>query len=830
MKTTATISRILFFLLAWVHLAAGADVQAAEQADPAAHFFATHPNEIDLEQRDSLILFANREIGLGFEQSATGFSLARMHGIERGQDFLAEGDGRPRDLFRVRMTLDPYFVQKDHRGQTKHGHYVILDQMAGDDAFFIGSQEAKEVSWRREDMGDASVLHLEWKKIDAREDEGVMDVEVTVTLRAGDPLSYWRINVLNRSAYGTGERHYARLARHGIERVQFPNLSIAPVGSAQDNVFVYPLNRGELRQQAFPSDTIRSGEHFYPHNFNMQFQALYNRNTGNGLYLGTRDPAASFMVFDITHRESEILWRPGHFPPNITFAGEDFDLPYDCVIGPYEGDWYDACQVYRQWAVEQPWCRKGPLAARADIPDWYKHAPLYLYTVLGDSAQGTHSAEENIPIAEKHFMEFLQWAGVPLPANFYELSQMPPGLTAFDIPVSIYRRPRPGRWEGFSTENTCAGNYPEIPMLAGLSASFERLRDAGGMVCPYFGLELFDPGPTFNAPYAAEAMPHLVRDLYGATRRWGSEAALQPCVVTSWWRDRCKETCVLMQQRENVAGFYLDVMQGCSLPCYWTPHGHTAAGGDSMSRGMHELVEIIADAVKAEDPEAITTGENPSENMIDVTDGFLQVTLHPDNTAPIFATVYQDYILRYGLEVSGSERFYVECASMFAEGMQVGRLRLRPRSGTLSFQDPAHREKLMFLKQMVDYYKQASAREFLVYGRLLRPLSFSAPSPMPMSSDRGAFPLVTSGVFRGESGDLGVFVVNASGEDVSFRAALGAGHYGMAEGALAAVHQIASDGTSETVQERASGTLTLAGVLPARHSTLFRIEVRRSGL
>ena len=804
---------------------------AQAQANDATDFFENHPNEIDAAERGDSILFSNRQIGIEFKRAANGFQLTRVYDIKQGHDFLTEVNPKEfRDIFKIRMALDPHKRQKDERHLIKYGHFNILDQMAGDDPFIIGSNEAKEVSWRHENHGEESVLHLEWKKIDAREDKGVMDVEVTVRLRAGDPLSYWRINVLNRSAYGTGNRHYPRYTRYGIDRVRFPLLNLVPIEDAENNVFLYPKYRGELFQNPF-----QDGHHatnFYPCHFNMQFQALYNQKTGSGLYLGTQDPAASFMMFDIKHATSKIDWYPGHYPPNIAFTGEDFDLPYDCVIGPFQGDWYDACQIYRRWAIQQPWCRKGKLSTRRDIPTWYKESPLFAYTVLGDSAEGTHSREDNLLIAEKHFMELLQWAGVPLPANYYSLSQWPDGLSAYDIPLSIYRRPRPGRWAGFSTENTCGGNYPEIPAVKGLSASSKRLRKVGGMVCPYYGLELFDAGPTFNAPHAADSIPNLVRDLHGAMRRWGAEASLQPCVVTDWWRQRSKQTCVLMLQRENVGGFYLDVMQGGSLPCYWTPHGHTAAGGDSMTRGMHELVQIITDAVRAEDPEAITTGENPSENMIDVTDGFLQVSLSPRNTAPIFGTVYQDYILRYGLELSESDLFFVECASMFAEGMQVGRLRLRPRNVTVSFQDPAHKDRIAFLKLIVNYYKQAPSKNFLAYGRLLRPLSFITPSPMPTSLGnssskdklQGRFPLMTSGVFQNGDGELGVFVVNASRQNIEFQANMNPLHYEITADAKLRVSRFTANGKSQVIHHNASGNIALKDSLPAHGITMYRIQ------
>jgi len=209
---------------------------------------------------------------------------------------------------------------------------------------------------------------------------------------------------------------------------------------------------------------------------------------------------------------------------------------------------------------------------------------------------------------------------------------------------------------------------------------------------------------------------------------------------TQWWRNRLKEQCVLLLDREHIGGHFLDVMVGCSSACYWTPHGHSAAGAVTRTRAMHGLAEIIYDAVKAADPDAIITGENPGENMIDVIDGMLSMILKPTNMAPVFAAVYQDYIRRMGLEVSTWDNltsamdpnfFFIECDSMFTEGMQMGRLRLRPRGGVLSFQNPEHKQMLDFLGRLVGYYRQQATRNFSPTASSCGPWTSASRHPCP---------------------------------------------------------------------------------------------------
>ena len=60
-----------------------------------------------------------------------------------------------------------------------------------------------------------------------------------------------------------------------------------------DNPFDYPKGFNE---------NFHTRGAYYPSNFNMQFQALYNRANGKGLYLGTFDPAPSLMNIQIANK------------------------------------------------------------------------------------------------------------------------------------------------------------------------------------------------------------------------------------------------------------------------------------------------------------------------------------------------------------------------------------------------------------------------------------------------------------------------------------------------------------------------------------------------
>ena len=60
-------------------------------AGAATAFCKNHSNLIDLEADGDRIRFANRQIGLAFRQSPTGFGVSRLYGIEDEQEFLGRG-------------------------------------------------------------------------------------------------------------------------------------------------------------------------------------------------------------------------------------------------------------------------------------------------------------------------------------------------------------------------------------------------------------------------------------------------------------------------------------------------------------------------------------------------------------------------------------------------------------------------------------------------------------------------------------------------------------------------------------------------------------------
>ncbi|MBM4082035.1 MAG: hypothetical protein FJ278_20180, partial [Planctomycetes bacterium] len=479
---------------------------------------------------------------------------------------------------------------------------------------------------------DRQTLTLRWQGLAVKGEANTLDVEVAVTLHENDPLSRWRISVANRSK------------TYGLWCVSFPLFELAPIGGkAETNFVAIGRSRGVVAKDPFNDTnkyTLGFGTNspcYWPGTYNMQFHALYDES-GTGLYLATHDGEGHRKAYQLSPRPARqsLEYKVGHFPANMGLPAEDYRMSYDVCIGPFKGDWYDACQIYRAWAVQQPWCGKGPLATRQDIPRWFKESPLMFCTF---SKEGDWRVTES----RERMLAMLRFFGTELPLVWYTWKQFIPERTDYQKPGSPWKVPEA---RAHPPSNIHDGNYPALPALPSFSAACKAIRDAGGHVKPYVCSSIYDPGLDENAPFAAQAKPNAAKGPDGKIiLAEAKKVSWQMCPHTAWWQQRLAETVTELIRREHAGGVYFDTFYGGNYSCaqcFDTSHGHAHGGGTSPYEGDRKLSDAVLGALKKADPEAVMTGESPSETAIDLLDGFLYRWVTWPDMAPLFATVYGD--------------------------------------------------------------------------------------------------------------------------------------------------------------------------------------------
>ena len=237
---------------------------------------------------------------------------------------------------------------------------------------------------------------------------GGLDLGATVTVRTkdNDPASYWSISI----------RNHADLA---ITDVQFPFV-VAPYnlgGKPGSESLLQPLMTGRFWQAPRPEELEPDSPHawqFRPENTDTvqypgltfaQFLTYYNDRAG--IYMACHDNSGGIKLIKPVHNRAHGIRlgfaHVGDWPSN----GER-DLGYDVVVRTFKGDWYEAASVYRDWSLQQPFA-SAPLHQRKDVPDWLLDSPPHIIIkIQGEIDNGPADPNEAflpypklIPLLEK---------------------------------------------------------------------------------------------------------------------------------------------------------------------------------------------------------------------------------------------------------------------------------------------------------------------------------------------------------------------------------------------------------------------------------------------
>jgi len=149
-----------------------------------------------------------------------------------------------------------------------------------------------------------------------------------------------------------------------------------------------PEKSGRMFQQLEIPSQLSCG--FYPGACQMQFMASYPVE-GGGVYFAADDRSHATKLLEF-RRESED--DPSRIRLRIEcYCGHDgdrhhYEPPYEMLLRPFDGDWHDACAVYREWVEQDPSLKKFPAP-----PRWLKKSPVVM--VLTVRGTGGINADEN---------------------------------------------------------------------------------------------------------------------------------------------------------------------------------------------------------------------------------------------------------------------------------------------------------------------------------------------------------------------------------------------------------------------------------------------------
>lgn len=310
-----------------------------------------------------------------------------------------------------------------------------------------------------------------------------------------------------------------------------------------------------------------------------------------------------------------------------TEAVTRYEGPYGCRIEPALADAFAAASHYRAWALDQPWCARGPLAARAaagDLPGWLFDTDLWLWNrgngaALAENAQALRDA-----------------IGGPVSALWYWWHG-----AAYDDGFPDYLPPREG-WPAFEAtlgalhaQGTPVSVYVNGRLCGERSAAYARPEIRAARAQP------------FGAPPPVEVY-----------NRFTDAPMAVMCPADAGWRSVLSDT-VLSLFDHGVDGVYIDQI-GLSAPplCHSAGHGHAPGSPAAGVAGYRALIEAIR-ARAGRGRRALFT-ESCAEVYLDLFDAVLVLDTSLDKFRdrrglgdhlqylPLWPAVYREHALAFG--------------------------------------------------------------------------------------------------------------------------------------------------------------------------------------
>jgi len=577
--------------------------------------------------------------------------------------------------------------------------------------------------------------------------------------------------------------------RAGVWCVDFPIVErIDRIGSDGDgDELTVPFSQGLVIKDPLGGALGVEGtssrlEWSYPGFLTMQWFSYYSKGTA-GLYWATDDSLGFRKDFLLDmNKDKTMTLRVRNYPEDMGSVGRPYRPAYSLVLTTFEGGWEKASQIYRAWATSQPWCRRGKLSQRVDVPDWMKEVSLWVWN-RGAAARVMPGA-----------LELKKRTGVNVGLDWYWWHNNP-----YDILMPEYLPPREG------SEN--------------FSKAVHQLQSNGIRVIVYINGRLWDAESNSWREEKANLAAVKDENLKPYGERYNvfvpGHIVVPMCPTTELWMRKMASTVNSLVRDLSLDGVYLDQISiyPANL-CFDPDHSHPAGGGNYWAEGYAELMRRTREVARKANPQASLTSESCVELYTDSFDAFLTFDATWERTGfiekygrncepiPLFNAVYHDYALtfgsytsmtnappyddlwpessrppEYGKFVSYHDRYPDQFAFEFARNIVWG---IQPMV-TNVYPEMLGRDEfeadMRFLETLTRFH--AEAREYLVFGRWLPPPILECPnvqvvidvgSVYTAVKDRREItkitPAVLSSAWASEDGRCCIILVNFSNHTV----------------------------------------------------------------
>ncbi len=561
----------------------------------------------------------------------------------------------------------------------------------------------------------------------------------------------WKMKAVNRSD------------RWSLTNVSYPQC----VAKGYETAYVSSYS-GMLFHHFNKRCTALCGKYPTGNRFNMAYLALYNpapvgeRHARNGFYMGIHDADGTPKIIGLVGAPQSdcALIYSECTPPYQRRAGNSFTLPGRMIWQRFDGDWFDASLIYRDFVMkEAKWI--SPLRGRTDSPDWFRHMPVWISHYLPNE----NPDADPIPITLKAKYPDKE------PADWYRTAIKLREELGVPIAYHLYN----WHWVPFNNDNP---NY--FPVHYDLKEGMKALKEADVRVIPYvqgYFWDMRDDRGT-DERYTREALPAAAKKINGEPIYY-TYASKEPdgeysklsvmCPTTTTWKNELRQVCRRLYTDFGVDGIYLDVVSLNYDQCCDDTHLHAPGWSDYWWKAFAELVAGLRDGA----PEDLAIiSECTADVFNGMMDGQLSWTWTQVDSVPSYPCVYGGRSAIVGRLYTSNKRddadyFRFQISQSLVYGQQLGWF--HPEI----VNDPA---LFPFLKKMARV--RWDKREFFAEAQMLRPAIPEGDVPLLDCTAylRGQLwnheVLIQTGTWEDASGHRVMFVINASGREADITLAV----------------------------------------------------------
>lgn len=547
---------------------------------------------------------------------------------------------------------------------------------------------------------------------------------------------------------------------------------------------VYPFNEGGLvtnmkyresmpyryDEPQYPS---KSGYSIFPNMICSQFLAYVSENCG--LYLGMHDAERTTKHIDFRYYNGDIKLQMRTFC-NVDY-GQNYAMPFDCVMQPFVGDWQDACEIYRKWFEQNLPEGLVKIVDNKNLPDWYHKSPVtIIYPVRGRKDTGDMTPNGMYPY--KNGLPFLQEVA-----------------TATNSPVMALLM----HWEG-----TAPWAPPYVfPPFGGVEVFADFLRQAHERNM-LVGLYMSGMGYTLKsnvlldydctADYERDNIADIVcTDSNGSKKGVicpQQRVGLDLCPA-------CEQTKQIMSDEiTRLCDIGVDYVQaldqnhgGVSYFCYSDRHGHIPAPGKWQAEETCKMLERVRTNGALMGCESAAS--EPMITHLPYSDNRFQLNLYVGTPIPVYSYIYHEYVNNFmGNQVCAmlnkvEENFTYRLAYSFTAGDMLSLVTLGDGKVEYSWDDwIAPRDKTVDKQVAYDFiltlngWRRGAAGRYLHEGRMVRPVAVTCGKQHFILDDGSAYTpdeVLTTAYTSG--GRTLQFVVNYNRHEVTVNLSRAVGGY-----------------------------------------------------